>query len=86
MHQTVLLCNGYVVVQWPMPDLLKYVTIAASSFAIILVLYEFTVRRVNVLRFLFGMKLLPRSNAALMTGGQISVTEKICTRCQRDCE
>jgi hypothetical protein len=34
------------------------------SFAIIMALYEFLVRRFNVLRFLFGMKVLPRAPIA----------------------
>ncbi len=75
MHQTVLLCVGYFVVQWQIPDLVKYVLIAASSFPVILALYEFAIRRANVLRFLFGMKPLPRTNAPAVTGEQISVTE-----------
>jgi peptidoglycan/LPS O-acetylase OafA/YrhL len=69
MHQTVLLCVGYFVVQWQIPDLLKYGIIAPSSFAIILALYEFAVRRVNVLRFLFGMRPLPKSEVILIARG-----------------
>jgi hypothetical protein len=69
MHQTVLLCVGYFVVQWQIPDLLKYGIIAPSSFAIILSLYEFAVRRVNVLRFLFGMRPLPKSEVILIARG-----------------
>jgi hypothetical protein len=64
LHQTVLLAVGYFVVGWAIPDLLKYLVIAASSFALIMVIYEFLVRRHNLLRFLFGMKPLrpvPRS-------------------------
>jgi glucan biosynthesis protein C len=64
LHQTVLLCVGYFVVQWPIPDLLKWAIILLSSFTIIMVLYEFLVRRFNVLRFLFGMKLLPKASVA----------------------
>ncbi len=60
MHQTVLLIIGYFVVQWQVPDFAKWVIIASTSFAIIMLLYEFLVRRVNVLRFLFGMKVLPK--------------------------
>jgi peptidoglycan/LPS O-acetylase OafA/YrhL len=56
LHQTILLCVGYFVVQWAIPDLLKWMIIAASSFAIIIGLYEFLVRRFNGLRILFGMK------------------------------
>jgi len=56
LHQTVLIVVGYFVVQWTIPDLLKWLIIAPTSFILIMVLYEFAVRRVNVLRFLFGMK------------------------------
>jgi glucan biosynthesis protein C len=56
MHQTVLLCVGFFVTQWPIPDFLKAVIISASSLVIILGLYEFLIRRHNLLRFLFGMK------------------------------
>jgi surface polysaccharide O-acyltransferase-like enzyme len=56
LHQTVLLGVGYFVVQWHIPDLAKWLIIFVSSFAIIMCLYEYLVRRNNVLRFLFGMK------------------------------
>ena len=56
LHQTVLLSVGYFVVRWPVPDLAKWALIAPTSFAIIMVLYEFLVRRINLLRFLFGMR------------------------------
>jgi hypothetical protein len=36
--------------------IVKYLVLAAASFAIILALYEFVVKRVGVLRFLFGIK------------------------------
>jgi peptidoglycan/LPS O-acetylase OafA/YrhL len=61
LHQTVLLTVGYFVVRWPIPDLLKWAIILVVSFAIIMALYEFLVRRINVLRFLFGMKLLRKA-------------------------
>ena len=64
LHQTVLLCVGYFVVQWAIPDLVKWVIILPASFAIITGLYEFLVRRFNLLRFLFGMKPLAKQPAA----------------------
>jgi hypothetical protein len=64
LHQTVLLCVGYFVVQWAIPDLLKWAIIVPVSFAIIMALYEFGVRRWNVMRFLFGMKPRPKAPAA----------------------
>jgi glucans biosynthesis protein C len=60
LHQTVILCVGYYVVRWHIPDLLKFAVIAAASFAIIMLLYEFLIRRWNVMRFLFGMRIIRR--------------------------
>jgi hypothetical protein len=61
LHQPVLLSIGYFIVPLPIPDLLKWLIIASTSFVTIMALYEFIVRRVNVLRFLFGMKPVARS-------------------------
>ena len=60
-HQTIIIIIGFSVVTWPIPDLLKWAIIAVSSFAVIMGLYEYILRRNNVLRFLFGMKPLPRA-------------------------
>jgi hypothetical protein len=65
LHQTVLLGVGYFVVQWAIPDLLKWLIILVASFAIIMILYEFAVRRFNLMRFLFGMKPRRRAPAVL---------------------
>lgn len=56
LHQPVLIVIGYFVVQWAIPDPLKWIIIAASSFIIVIALYEFLVGRFNIVRFLFGMK------------------------------
>lgn len=56
MHQTLLLVVGYFVVRWATPDLGKFGVISLSSFALILVTYEFLVRRSDLLRVLFGLK------------------------------
>jgi len=63
LHQSVILGLGYFVVQWPIPDLVKYGVILISSLAVTLALYEFLVRRSNLLRVLFGLKPLPRKTA-----------------------
>jgi peptidoglycan/LPS O-acetylase OafA/YrhL len=58
LHQSVLLAVGYFVLPWRLPDLLEWAVIVAISFIIIMAVYEFVVRRVNVLRLLFGLKVL----------------------------
>ena len=61
LHQTVIVTLGFFVVQWAIPDIVKFLFLLTVSFLIVMLLYEFLVRRVNLLRFLFGMKLLVRS-------------------------
>jgi peptidoglycan/LPS O-acetylase OafA/YrhL len=56
LHQTVIVVIGYYIRDWNLAVFPKYLFLAATSFAVIMVLYEFAVRRVNVLRYLFGMK------------------------------
>ena len=64
LHQPVLLSVGYFIVQWTIPDALKFFVIAAISFTVIMGLYELLVRRINALRFLFGMKPLSKAPKA----------------------
>lgn len=64
LHQTVLLTVGYVVVRWPIPDLLKWLVIMPVSLVACLLLYELLVRRFDWLRFLFGLKPHAKSTAA----------------------
>jgi hypothetical protein len=68
-HQTVLLAVGYFVLQWGLPDVLEWAVIAVISFSIIMALYEFAVRRFNLMRFLFGMK--PQTKAVVDQTGEI---------------
>jgi glucan biosynthesis protein C len=70
MHQTVLLSVGYFVTPWPIPDLLKFVVISSSSFLLIAVVYEFLIRRVNVLRVAFGMKPQAREQVSVQPAFQ----------------
>ena len=64
LHHPVLLSVGYFIVRWAIPDAVKFVAIDVISFVIIMVLYEFVVRRFNAIRFLFGVKLLVRTPVA----------------------
>lgn len=65
LHQTVILAIGVHVVRLDAPLWLEYLIIVISSFAVTVALYELLIKRVNVLRFLFGMK--PRRPQLLPT-------------------
>jgi glucan biosynthesis protein C len=56
LHQTVIVIVAYFVVQTGLAIPLKYAITAIISFAVIVALYELLVRRIGVLRFLFGMR------------------------------
>jgi glucan biosynthesis protein C len=70
MHQTVLLAVGYFVTRWRIPDALKFLVISGGSFILIAVVYEFLIRRVDVLRVLFGMK--PQRHAVASRAADLS--------------
>ena len=61
LHHMVIIGVGFYVIQWDIPVLAKYLLIIAMSFAIIMLLYEFVVKRTNMTRFLFGMRMKRRS-------------------------
>ena len=65
LHQTVILIIGFFVVQWSMGIAPKYFIIASTSFVAIMAIYELLVRRINVLRFLFGMRLKKKPTVAI---------------------
>jgi glucans biosynthesis protein C len=72
LHQSVLLVVGYLAVDWAMPDFLKWVFILLVSFALIMGLYEIVIRRVNVLRVLFGMKPVRKERVVVKPAVQVS--------------
>ena len=67
LHQTVIISIGYYVVQWSTGIGVKYLVIAVTSFTAIMLIYEF-LRRINILRFLFGMRLRRKLQSASPKG------------------
>ena len=60
LHQMVILCVGFYVLRLHTRLWLEYLIIVTISFAAIMGMYELFIRRVNVLRVLFGMKAVRR--------------------------
>ena len=56
LHQPIIILIGYLIynLAWPVP--VKLIIVVSSSFAIIMWMYHFMIRRVNILRVLFGLK------------------------------
>jgi hypothetical protein len=60
LHQTVILIVGWTIIPLDIPVLLKYLLISTGSFVLIIAIYEIFVKRINPIRFLFGMRLKGR--------------------------
>jgi glucans biosynthesis protein C len=56
LHQTIILIIGYHIVNYNLSLMVKYILINLISFIIIVTIYETIVRRIGLLRFLFGMR------------------------------
>ena len=57
LHQTIIVIVGYFVVQWAAGITVKYSVILVLATLITFILYDLIVKRTNVTRFLFGMRL-----------------------------
>jgi len=72
LHQPIILTMAFFAVQWTIPDLAKFLFILIISFGVVMLLYEPLVRRYNLLRFLFGMKLRIKPQASYTTEIQVT--------------
>ncbi len=67
LHQTIILTVGYYVLRLDTHLWLEYLIIAPISFLVIMSLYELLIRRINLLRFLFGLKIVRRAPTLVVT-------------------
>jgi len=56
LHQTIILLVGWYIIPLNIPILLKFLIISPISFLLIIVIFELLIKRVNAIRFLFGMR------------------------------
>jgi glucan biosynthesis protein C len=67
LHQTVIVAIGFYVLKWGMGVPASFTFIALASLVASLAIYEVIVKRVGVLRFLFGMKGKPATRRVVQT-------------------
>ncbi len=56
LHQTVIIVIGFYLVQWDIHLMYKYIVIVIASLVATAILYDLMIKRINVMRFFFGMK------------------------------
>ena len=61
LHQTIIVILGFYIASWDVGVIMKYLILSTVSFALIIALYDLLIKRVKILRFLFGMKTKPRA-------------------------
>lgn len=57
LHQTVTIVIGYYIIGWGLTGGLEFIMIATGTYVICLLLIELVIKRMNILRLLFGLKL-----------------------------
>jgi glucan biosynthesis protein C len=77
LHQTVILLVGRYVIPLRMSILPKYLIISASSFVLILAIYEVLIKRINPMRFLFGMRFKKRSGKQAVVPQEIQSSGQV---------
>lgn len=60
LHQAAIVCIGYWIIQLSLGMAAKYTLLLAASFVVTLLVYQFIVRPISILRSAFGMKPIPR--------------------------
>jgi glucans biosynthesis protein C len=68
LHQPVIIVVGYFMVRWDISVILKLILITSTSFSIVTGLYWLLIRRVNILRVIFGMKMVRREKDETVSG------------------
>jgi peptidoglycan/LPS O-acetylase OafA/YrhL len=63
LHVAAIVSVGYALLGWQAPMLVKFVVIMVAAFIITFGLYEVLIKRVRVLRLLFGLRGAPASEA-----------------------
>jgi len=56
LHQSVIVFLGFFIADWNLAVFPKYIFMLLVNFSIIMLIYEFLVKRIGVFRYLFGMK------------------------------
>jgi glucans biosynthesis protein C len=56
LHQTVIVIIGFYIANWEAGVVVKYLMLGTLSFTVIVALYDLLIKRVEMLRFIFGMK------------------------------
>ncbi|MEW6203595.1 MAG: acyltransferase family protein [bacterium] len=57
LHQTVIIVIGFYIIQLRLALMIKYAVICIAAFPVTIAVYDSLIKRVNVLRFIFGMRL-----------------------------
>ena len=60
LHQTVIICIGYYIIDWGMNGVLEFMAILIGTFIISILLIELVIKKSNILRLLFGLKLIKK--------------------------
>lgn len=56
LHQTIIVAAGYYIVQWPVPDAVKFFLLVVCCFSAVVLIYNFLIKPFILTRILYGLK------------------------------
>ncbi len=62
LHQTAIVIIGYYILKLSIGILPQYLIIIAATYLTVIIIYEFIVKRINLIRFFFGMKTIKKES------------------------
>lgn len=69
LHQTVTIVIGYYIIDWGLNGPMEFLVIATGTYVISFLLIEAVIKRLNLLRLLFGLKLIKKEPELVMNSG-----------------
>lgn len=66
LHQTVIIIIGYYMIDWGMNGALEFISIVIGTFVLCVALIELVIKKSNILRLLFGLKLIKKERVSYM--------------------
>lgn len=56
LHQTIIVATGYYIVQWPIPDVAKFILLVVCCFVLAASIYQWLIKPFILTRILYGLK------------------------------
>lgn len=72
LHQTIIIIIGYYIIDWGMGGVYEFLAIVLGTFALSIFIIEMVIKKSNILRLLFGLKLIKKQPDLIFKSSRLS--------------